>query len=103
MANDFQVLSNGVKLLGETLVTPGASLVLDGRIGSGLVHGALGLAATAILGPVAPIARILLSINSYSQSVTDRNIWEFRGTPDEPEPDRRRAPAAAAPAARSST
>jgi hypothetical protein len=102
MANEFQVLSNGVKLLGETFVTPGASLVLDGRIGSGLVHGALGLAATAILGPVAPIARILLSINSYSSSVADRNIWEYRGTTEEAEPDRRRAPAAA-PAARSSS
>jgi hypothetical protein len=98
MANDFQVLSNGVKLLGETFVTPGASLVLDGRIGLGLVHGALGLAATAILGPVAPVARILLSLNSYSSSVTDRNIWEFRGTTEEPEPAARRAPAAASPA-----
>jgi hypothetical protein len=71
MPSEQSVLANGVKLLGETFVTPGASLVLDGRIGSGLMHGALGLAASALLGPGAPIARILLSINSYSQSMTE--------------------------------
>jgi hypothetical protein len=71
MPSTQSVLSNGVKLWGETFVTPGASLVMDGRIGSGLMHGALGLAATALLGPAAPIARILLAINSYSQSMTE--------------------------------
>ncbi len=72
------VISNGAKLLGETFVTPGTSLLLDGNVTAGVVHGVLGLVATAFLGPVGPLARIALAVNSYSRSVNDRNLWDFR-------------------------
>ena len=81
MADD-QVVSNGIKLLGEAFVIPGSSLILEGRVGAGLLHGALGIAATALLGPLAPIGRVLIAANSYTRSLNDRNIWEVRsGSP----------------------
>jgi len=78
MANDQNTLiNNGVKLLGEAFVTPGSSLILEGRVGAGLFHGALGLAAISLLGPVAgPVARLLIAANFYSRSISDRNVWE---------------------------
>ena len=78
MASDQNgVVSNGVKLLGEAFITPGSSLILDGRVGAGLVHGAIGLGATALLGPVAgPLVRLFVMANSYSKSVTERNLLE---------------------------
>jgi hypothetical protein len=75
--NQNRVINNGVKLLGEVFITPGTSLLLEGKVGAGLLHGALGLAAIAALGPVlGPLTRILIAGNSYSRSVSDRNLWE---------------------------
>jgi hypothetical protein len=78
MANDQNVVPNAVKLLGEA-VLPGASLMVEGRVGSGLVHTALGVAAGALLGPLGVVGRIvplLIAANSFKKSVTDRNLWE---------------------------
>ena len=79
MASDQNgVVGNGVKLLGEAFITPGSSLILDGRVGAGLLHGAIGLGAIALLGPVAgPIVRLLVAANSYSKSVSERNLLEM--------------------------
>ncbi|MFY9346648.1 MAG: DUF6072 family protein, partial [Orrella sp.] len=44
-------LSNGAKLLGETIV-PGASLLMDGKFANGAAHAAVGLGAKMALGPV---------------------------------------------------
>jgi hypothetical protein len=82
MADD-RLLNNGIKLLGETFVTPGSSLILEGRVGAGLLHGALGIAAMSFMGPLGPLARILIAANSYSRSIADQNIWELRQTPSE--------------------
>jgi len=82
MANNENVLPNTLKLLGEA-VLPGASLMVSGRIGSGLLHTALGVAAGALLGPVGFIGRvvpILIAANSFSRSVNDRNLWEISDT-----------------------
>lgn len=78
MANSQNTtIDNGVKLLGETFLVPGSSLILDGRVGAGLLHGALGLAAISLLGPVAgPVARLLISANSYSRSISDRSVLD---------------------------
>jgi len=64
-------VNNGVKLLGEVFITPGASLILDGRVGAGLAHTAISVAATALLGPVGPLARLLLGVSSYTRSISD--------------------------------
>lgn len=63
------VIENGVKLIGE-IVVPGASLLLDGDMKGGAGHAVVGIAAWALLGP----ARLLVSANSYSKSVTNENL-----------------------------
>jgi|tagenome__1003787_1003787.scaffolds.fasta_scaffold20056267_1 hypothetical protein len=70
------VLTNSLKLVGEVFVAPGSSLILEGKVGPGLVHALLGVAATAFLGPVAPVARLLICANSYSKSISDQNLWQ---------------------------
>jgi len=78
MAQEQNVLANGVKLLGEVTVTPGAGLLLDGKIGYGLLHAGLAVAATVTLGPVgAVIARGLLAVNSYSNSVNNVGLLDI--------------------------
>jgi hypothetical protein len=72
VASERDILENGVKVLGEAFITPGSSLILEGQVGAGLLHGALGLAATAFLGPIGPIARLLIAANSYSKSLPER-------------------------------
>jgi len=67
-------IENGVKMLGE-FVLPGGGLMLEGRVGAGLLHTAVGLVSLALLGPIAgPIGRLLVSANSYSQAVGYRNV-----------------------------
>jgi hypothetical protein len=85
MAN--QVVENGVKLVGETLL-PGTSLMIDGNIKDGLAHAALGLLARAALGPVAWFA---IAADSYSRSVTGKGLIDnlssgSLATPATPEP-----------------
>jgi hypothetical protein len=63
------VIENGVKLVGE-IVVPGASLLLDGEIKAGIGHAAVGLVTWGLLGP----ARLLVSANSFSKSVTDQHL-----------------------------
>jgi hypothetical protein len=75
MANDQQTLPNAVKLLSEAVV-PGGSLLVSGRIGPGLLHTALGLAAGVLLGPVGLVGRLVVSANSYSNSVSSSNLWQ---------------------------
>lgn len=65
-----KVVENGVKLVGETLL-PGTSLMIDGDIKGGLAHAALGLLATAALGPLAWVA---VAADSYARSVTGRTL-----------------------------
>ena len=70
------VLANGAKILGE-YVLPGGSLMLEGRVGSGLLHTAVGLVALSLLGPIAgPIGRLLVSANAFSTSVGYRNVLD---------------------------
>jgi hypothetical protein len=68
MAN--QAVENGVKLVGESFL-PGTSLMMDGDIRGGLAHAALGLLASAVLGPVALFA---VAADSYSRSVTGKGL-----------------------------
>jgi hypothetical protein len=76
-ADQNGVVSNGVKLLGEAFITPGSSLILDGRVGAGLLHGAIGWGAVALLGPIAgPIVRLLVAANSYSKSVSEQSLLD---------------------------
>ena len=69
---DSKVLDNGLKLVGETII-PGASLLLDGKMGPAALHAAAGIAGRIILGPP---GWILAAANSYSKSCTNKNLYE---------------------------
>ena len=69
------LLVNGVKVLGEVAIVPGASLIVDGEVKSGLFHAAGGLLGVAMLGPVfGPLTWLALGMDSYSRSVSGKNI-----------------------------
>src|SRR5213075_382483 len=60
------LLVNGVKVLGEVAVVPGASLIVDGQVKSGIFHAAGGLLGLAILGPVlGPLTWLAVGADSY--------------------------------------
>jgi hypothetical protein len=59
------VVANGAKLVGESLL-PGA----------GLAHTAAGFGARAVLGSFGPIGVLVVAANSYTKSVTKRNLYE---------------------------
>ncbi len=61
-------VGNAVKLAGELVITPGASLLLDGNIKQGIGHALAGLAAGVVLGPVGVV---LVAANSLSLSVSE--------------------------------
>lgn len=63
-----------MRILAETGVAPGSSLILDGKVRSGTLHLALGAAARALLGP---LGAGLVAANSYSRSVRGRNLFEL--------------------------
>ncbi len=70
-ANDLNVLTNGAKLVGES-VLPGASLLMDGQFLNGAAHAVVGLGARLALGPA---ALVLVCADSFSKSVTDKTLW----------------------------
>jgi hypothetical protein len=70
-----KLLVNGAKVLGEVAIVPGASLIVDGEVKSGILHAAGGLLGLAILGPVlGPLAWLAVGADSYSRSVSGKNI-----------------------------
>ncbi|WP_417798737.1 DUF6072 family protein [Terasakiella pusilla] len=70
MSEGVQQISNGVKLVGETLL-PGTSLLMDGRVKEGAAHVAVGLAARVLLGP---IGWGLVAANSFANSVSNQGL-----------------------------
>lgn len=82
LSNDVQpssvgnVLANGAKLIGET-VLPGTSLLLDGKFVNGALHTAAGIGARLALGP---IGVVLVCADSFSKSVTDKYLWDHVST-----------------------
>ena len=72
MQDALPVLKNGVKIIGETLL-PGASLLLDGNVPNGALHAVAGIGARMVLGP---IGLLLVAVDSYSKSVSEKYIWQ---------------------------
>jgi hypothetical protein len=78
-----QLESSGGVLLGRTLklageaVVPGASLLLEGKVGPGAVHLILGAIATMAVGP---LGRLLVAANSYSTSVSGQGLLSSLAT-----------------------
>ena len=55
-------VTNAVKVAGELLIMPGASQIIDGKLGSGLLH-----AGAAIV--------VLAIANSLSKSINGKSLW----------------------------
>ncbi len=64
---------NGFKAAGEAMVIPGASLLLDGNIKSGVTHVAGAYVARALIGP---IGWAYMAADSFSVSVSGKNLHE---------------------------
>jgi len=80
-----QVINNGVKLFGE-LFLPGASELLEGRIGKGIAAAGVGLSvpvlSAAVLGPVAALivgggTSLAVRVLSFSDSLQPEKEWSF--------------------------
>ena len=70
-----KLLVNGAKVLGEVAIVPGASLIVDGEVKSGILHAAGGLLGLAVLGPVlGPLTWLAVGADSYSRSVSGKTI-----------------------------
>jgi hypothetical protein len=65
------VLAQGLKIFGEVALSPGTSLLLDGKLRSGIAHVGVGLIARRVFGLP---GLLLVGANSYSQSVTGKSL-----------------------------
>ena len=72
---------NAVKFLADISIMPGSSQIVEGRVGSGVVYGAAGLAAKVIGGPLLWLG---VGLDSYSMSVSGKHLWELLGTSEKP-------------------
>ncbi len=68
-------LVNGAKLVGEIML-PGVSLTVDGDVKRGVSHAAVAIAAGFLGGLIAPVVVVAAGLNSYSTSVTGKNLIE---------------------------
>ncbi|MCA9689275.1 MAG: hypothetical protein KC636_06670 [Myxococcales bacterium] len=68
-----KVVTNGVRLAGDTLVAPGTSLLLDGQIGQGVARIAIGVAARVVVGP---IGWLLVAVDSYAKTTTGSGLLD---------------------------
>jgi uncharacterized protein DUF6072 len=66
------ILARGLKLAGETMV-PGASLLLDGEVASGMAHLVVGTLARMAFGP---LGLLVVAADSYSKSVSGKSLLE---------------------------
>jgi hypothetical protein len=79
-AEGQNLLGNGLKLVGEAFV-PGSAELLEGRLGSGMVHNLLAGVTTLALGGIAPIVAGIIvfgvKADSFSRSVNNQNLWQL--------------------------
>lgn len=68
-----KVLANGIRLVGDTLIAPGSSHILEGKVGSGLGRFAIAAAARAVLGP---IGWLVVGLDSYAKTTTGRGLLD---------------------------
>ena len=74
---------NAVKFVADQVLMPGTSLLVEGKVGAGLIHGVAGIVGRALLGPV---GWMMIGLNSYSKAASDKYLWEHLTSPtSEPE------------------
>ncbi len=66
-------LVNGIKAIGDTMVLPGSSLLIDGDVKSGVIHAVGGVLGRAVLGPV---GWLLVGANAFSNSVSGKHLHQ---------------------------
>jgi hypothetical protein len=67
-------LMNGARLIGDFLM-PGVGLVVDGDVKRGVAHAAVAIGTRTLLsGFFGPIVWVAAGLNSYSTSVTGKNL-----------------------------
>jgi hypothetical protein len=72
---------NALRLAGEIFV-PGASELISGNVGSGLLHNLLaraagvGLIASGVAPVIGGLAVLGVGLNSYTSATKGRNLWE---------------------------
>ena len=83
---------NAVKLVADQVLLPGVSLMMQGNVVGGLIHGVVGIAGRTLLGPM---GWVLTGLNSYSKSTSGKNLWELgadsgpQPVPQEPPPQKK--------------
>lgn len=70
-----ETVDNAVKLVGEAFI-PGASRLLDGDVKEGAAHFVAGMLARMFIGP---FGVLLVKANSFSRSVSGKNLAEQIG------------------------
>jgi hypothetical protein len=76
---------NGATLVAELMLAPGASQILKGNVGSGIIYAGGGYAARYLLpGILGPVGWIVAALDSYSVSSSGRHIWEQAAPPPPP-------------------
>ena len=65
--------SNALRLAGDTLIAPGTSLIIDGKIADGAAHVAVGIAARAVFGPIGWLA---VAADAYAKSTTGTSLLD---------------------------
>ena len=61
-----------VKFAGDFAIVPGASQFMHGKMASGLGHAAVGIILRGVVGPVGWAA---IAANSFTKSMSNKNIW----------------------------
>ena len=70
---------NGVKVVADLGVVPGASQLIEGNVKSGVLYAIGGLAARAFLGPIGWLA---FGADSMSKSISGKHLHEHFFTVD---------------------
>jgi hypothetical protein len=71
-------LLNALKLVGELVILPGSSLLMQGKVPQGGVHAILGVLAWKLLGRISgPVGWVLLAANSFAKSTSGTYLHDY--------------------------
>jgi hypothetical protein len=67
-----------LKLVGELVILPGSSLLMQGKVPQGGVHAILGVLAWRLLGRISgPVGWVLLAANSFAKSTSGTYLHDY--------------------------
>jgi hypothetical protein len=73
MSGELDKITNGLKVIGETIL-PGTSQLMEGNVASGAGHAITGIAARILIGP---IGWGIVAANSFSKSVSGNSLLDM--------------------------